>query len=56
MLTFDRKRKRTPVGRSRCSDYSQTQRQLFISGMYLQRVALLDVPSQKLLGQSGATR
>jgi hypothetical protein len=37
--------------RSCCSGYSHLQRQLFTSGVYLQRVALLDIPSQKLLGQ-----
>src|SRR5258705_13152754 len=40
-----------PFAVSRCSGYSHLQRQLFTSGVYLQRVALLDVASQELLGQ-----
>jgi len=40
-----------PFAVSRCSGYSHLQRQLFTGGGYLQRVALLDVASQELLGQ-----
>jgi len=48
---FNRKRRGLPFARSRCSGNSHLQRQLFTSGVYLQRVAAVDVPSQKLLGQ-----
>src|SRR6202162_169492 len=40
-----------PFAGSRCSGYTDLERQLFTSRVHLQRVALLDVPSQELLGQ-----
>src|ERR1700693_888700 len=40
-----------PFAGSLCSGYSDLERQLLTSRVHLQRVALLDVPSQELLGQ-----
>src|SRR4029077_13178086 len=40
-----------PFVGSFCSGYSHLERQLFTSRVHLQRLALLEVPSQELLGQ-----
>jgi hypothetical protein len=45
-----------PFAGSLCSGYSHLERQLFTNRVYLQCVALLDVPSQKLFGQRGQRR
>src|SRR5260370_6026849 len=40
-----------PFVGSFCSSYSHLEHQLFTSRVHLQRLALLEVPSQELLGQ-----